>query len=147
MNKIFIGLLISFIIFEINCFAYQTKNVLLKNNIVIEVQATETLQEKKLGLGKRDSLTKNTGMIFVYNSPGNRIFWMKGMRFKIDIIWILKGKVAHIVKNISPPSIMTPDNRLPVYGSGVIADMVLEVPAGYSDKIDLKINDSVLVNP
>ena len=54
--------------------------------VASEVMVTPTEQAR--GLGYRDSLAWSHGMLFTYDEPGFRSFWMKGMRFDIDIVWI-----------------------------------------------------------
>lgn len=57
------------------------------NNRTLSVGLAETPDEQTQGLGGRDSLAPNTGMFFVFNSPGFYGIWMKDMKFPIDIIW------------------------------------------------------------
>ena len=64
----------------------------------LEVVATEETRQK--GLGGRDALCSNCGMLFVFSQSGNHSFWMKDMRFNLDIIWISGGKIVYIAKNL-----------------------------------------------
>ena len=100
-----------------------------------------------MGLGNRDSLANGQGMLFLYRNSGEHRFWMKRMKFAIDIIWIYRGKIVHIEEAVPPPSFLTPDRLLPIYGSEVTSDMVLEVPANYSTKIGLTIGDAIQFKP
>lgn len=58
------------------------------------------------GLSGRAGLQKGTGMLFIYPAPfTNQTFWMKGMLFSIDVIFIGENdKVIDVVKSLSPPS-------------------------------------------
>ena len=47
--------------------------------------------DRSLGLGYRDGLPQGTGMLFLFEGPAPRSFWMRGMEFCIDIIWIEHG--------------------------------------------------------
>jgi uncharacterized membrane protein (UPF0127 family) len=40
------------------------------------------------GLAVKNELRDNESMLFVYEEPSKQSFWMKDMRFPIDIIWI-----------------------------------------------------------
>ncbi len=120
---------------------------LLINGHSIRTEIVSGVAEQKLGLGNRESLQEGRGMLFIYSSPGEKIFWMKRMKFAIDIIWIYKGKIVHIEKQIPPPSIMSSDSALKTYGHGIIADMVLEVTAGYSDKVKMNPGTAILIQP
>jgi uncharacterized membrane protein (UPF0127 family) len=44
--------------------------------------------DRSLGLGYREGLASGTGMLFLFEGPAPRSFWMRGMRFCIDIVWI-----------------------------------------------------------
>ena len=44
--------------------------------------------DKARGLGYRDGLAPGAGMLFIFDSSAQRSFWMKGMRFCLDIVWI-----------------------------------------------------------
>jgi uncharacterized membrane protein (UPF0127 family) len=96
----------------------------------------DTPAKKELGLGKRASLAADRGMVFTYGRPGQQCFWMKGMRFAIDILWLdRQKKVSHIEKSLSP-------NTYPeTYCPDVEAQYVLEIPAGASDKAGIKVGD------
>lgn len=117
---------------------------LSKTNITVggktlSVEVANTEPERELGLGGRNLLPKNSGMLFIFDAKGiSPGFWMKGMLFPLDIIWIGGGKIIKIDKNISAPSPGTPDSNLVVYNPGVPIDYVLEVNAGYSDLNGLK---------
>jgi hypothetical protein len=106
------------------------RNVLVK----AEVVRTETRIEK--GLGGRESLADGRGMLFEMLESEPQHFWMKGMLFPIDIIWIQNGRVIGCEKNISPSDPRT-------FASPSDAGYVLEVPAGFCDRHSVKVNDEV----
>ena len=112
--------------------ASQWKRVMIGDQIVVRVEIATSTQEQMLGLGGRDSLPDGTGMLFVYNKVGERVFWMKRMRIPIDIVWIRKNQIIHIEHRVPPPSPLTNDRSLKRYGRGIFADMVLELPDGYT---------------
>lgn len=108
------------------------------------VEIAQTPAQQRLGLGNRKNLSPNHGMLFTYKTPGERIFWMKGMQFAIDIIWIYKNTILHIEKDVSPPSsLLLNDRKLKTYGHSILADMVLELKAGESEKHRLKAGDKI----
>jgi uncharacterized membrane protein (UPF0127 family) len=107
----------------------------------LEIAKTQAQQEK--GLGLRDSLPKNTGMLFPYTSPRELTFWMKGMRFPIDIIYLRDKKIIKIYSAVSQQPEGTPDTQLPLYPSQGLADMVLEINAGLSQQYRFEVGDSV----
>ena len=94
----------------------------------IPVELAITREEQKLGLGERDHLEWGHGMLFIHEKPDFRRYWMKGMRFDIDIIWIRDGRISEIAHAV--PHV--PGENGPQVGSSELVDQVLEVPAGYS---------------
>ena len=115
------------------------------DTIPLEAEVVKTPQEQQMGLGNRFSLPSGQGMLFLYDHPGVRIFWMKRMNFPIDIIWIRKGRIVFIQENIPPPEPDTPDTQLERYGQGVLADMVLEVPAGFVRNHGISFNSNLFI--
>lgn len=97
------------------------------------VSSPDKLQK---GLGEREKMCKLCGMLFVFQKEGNHSFWMKGMRFPLDIIWLKDGKVVYIEKNVSEKSqdILSADSA---------ADSVLELNAGISDEIGINEGDKI----
>lgn len=91
----------------------------------VELATTPAAQER--GLGGRTSLAPGTGMLFVFPQDGMYDFWMKDMRFPIDIIWMQSdGTVIYIVPDLAP------DTYPHGYGPKTPARYVLEVPAGFA---------------
>ena len=88
-------------------------------------------EEKARGLGYRDSLAPGTGMLFLFEDAAPRSFWMKGMRFCLDIIWIEDGAIQGAAESVCPSPAGTADQDRPSYLSPVPVSYVLEVPAGW----------------
>lgn len=111
---------------------------------LINVEIADTPDKRNLGLGGRDLLASDSGMLFLFDSPSQRVFWMKGMRIPLDFIWISGTKVVDLLPNVPPPAVNQDDNSLPRYSSTVPADKVLEVNSGYIQSKGIKIGDQVL---
>jgi len=121
-----------------------TGQYLTINKTNIQVEIADSVAEREKGLSGRSSLKEGAGMLFVF--PQKEVvatFWMKDMLIPIDIVWIAQGKIIQIDKNIQPPKVGTPDDKLERFTVKAPADYVLEVPAGYSDKSEFKVGDSV----
>lgn len=100
--------------------------------IAAEVADTSSLQVR--GLSFRDGLEPGTGMLFVFDEAQSRSFWMRGMRFCLDIIWIEDGKIVGAAENACPmPEV--PESELPRYESNEPVTYVLEMPAGWLDEL------------
>ena len=92
------------------------------------------------GLAGRNSLPENQGMLFLFSDKTTRNFWMAGMRFPLDIIWIDGGTIIGIAENIPPAS----NRNFLIYTSPSPADKVLEINAGLAGKLGIKIGDLVI---
>ncbi|MBJ20396.1 MAG: DUF192 domain-containing protein [bacterium] len=94
----------------------------------IAVELAETPADQAKGLGYREDLPWNTGMYFTYDRPAFYSFWMKGMRFPIDIVWIRAGRIVDLHRDVP----FEPGGNGPTLQPREIIDAVLEVPAGYA---------------
>lgn len=98
----------------------------------IQVEVANNAYEQELGLGERDGLLPDTGMLFVFDGPAEtRYFWMKGMRFCLDIIFLDQGQIIGASENACPAPPGAADAEIPRQTSPGPAEYVLEVPAGY----------------
>ena len=104
----------------------------------VSVTIANTASAREKGLGGRAGLAPDEGMLFVFPQDGVYSFWMKDMRFSIDIIWISSaGHIVHIVPNLSPSSYPK------AFAAHTPARYVLEVSTGYAHAHGLKIGDMV----
>jgi uncharacterized protein len=94
----------------------------------LQADVAETAAAREHGLSGRARLPEGRGMLFVYHDHAERSYWMKGMRFPIDIVWIDRGKVIGIERDAPVPQ----GGDFPLYSSRGPADRVLEVPAGWT---------------
>ncbi len=106
-----------------------------------QIEVADTPSKREKGLGDRDSLAEGHGMYFPFGTSQRWVFWMKGMRFPIDIIWIGDGKVIGIEHSVPPPTTFPLDTVSPV----TPADAVLELNAGVAKEIGLEPGDEVAI--
>lgn len=110
----------------------------------IFVEIANTDQKRRVGLSEKAYLGENEGMLFVFEDQNLRpSFWMKNMKFAIDIIWIDGGEVIQIHENVPPPEPDAPDSQLKFYTPNQSVDYVLEVAAGFTEKNNINVGDSV----
>jgi uncharacterized membrane protein (UPF0127 family) len=107
--------------------------------ISVEIADTPRVQEK--GLGERDSLAWNHGMYFEYSKPAFYAFWMKGMRFSIDIIWLRDDRIVDVDANVP----FEKGGNGPTLRPSELVDAVLEVPAGYAAASGWQIGDRMIL--
>lgn len=111
--------------------SYPQVNVTVNHQILIaDISATNELRTK--GLSVKDALAEDEAMLFVFDVEGEHRFWMKDMKFPIDIIWISSDKIVVGIENNLQPchsgglcSIYEPD------GNSVY---VLETVGGFASK-------------
>lgn len=115
------------------------KAVINGHIVMLELAITEKQKEK--GLGERNSLPENSGMLFVYQQRDRYGFWMKGMRFPLDYIWIDGNVVVDLSPNIPPPA--TETDAPVALSPNAPVNKVLEVNAGTIEKFGVKIGDIV----
>ena len=105
---------------------------------VVKVSVADTPQAREKGLSGRIKLASDEGMLFIFSSDAKYSFWMKDMRFPIDILWISSDeKILDMRQNVSPetyPAVFTPSSP---------ARYVLELSAGYSEAHGVKIGDTI----
>ncbi len=109
---------------------------------IFEVEISDTALKRAKGLSGRKILKEDNGMLFVFTKPGKYSFWMAGMNFPLDIIWINGNKIVDIsknvqsLKNIGLPAIVSPSMEI---------NKVLELSAGAVEKFGIKINDEIKI--
>lgn len=110
---------------------------------VFKVTVAKTNEEKEVGLSQFAKIDEDRGMIFIFDKPDYYSFWMKEMKFPIDIIFINKDKIVTILEKIEPPT--GSETALQIFNPTSPADSVLEINAGLSEKYNFKLGDSVKI--
>lgn len=109
-------------------------------NIPVQVADADTPQEREQGLSGTTRLSEGTGMWFAFEKDDQHSFWMKDMRYAIDIIWISRDlRVVYIEHSVQPdtfPDAFTPPTP---------ARYVLEVPAGFAERNGIAVGSEVLL--
>jgi uncharacterized protein len=113
-------------------FQYKKDTVELRGHR-FEVEIADTIPTRARGLSYRESLPEDAGMLFIFSSSSKYGFWMKDMKFPIDIIWLKGDTVVGIAKNAQPEPEKTVYGLTKHFPPEEI-DRVLEINAGLSDK-------------
>jgi uncharacterized membrane protein (UPF0127 family) len=96
------------------------------------------------GLGGRESLPDDRGMLFVFPDSGRHAFWMKDMLIPIDIIWVsAEGQVVDVQTAQPEPGV--PDPQLRRYNPSGEAKYVLEVRAGLAAEKGVEVGDKAQI--
>lgn len=109
----------------------------------IRVQIADDQVERTIGLMESEKLDQDEGMLFVFEKPDFKSFWMKNMKMSIDIIFIDENKkIIDIFEKVPPCTTDTCQN----YRSSFPALYVLELKSGESERRELTIGDVIEVN-
>jgi hypothetical protein len=132
-------ILILIVLVLVFSFIYQDeeKNIpdtLYINKIEIPVEILDIPAERTKGLSGREYLAEDTGVLFVFEEPDRYGFWMKEMKFDLDIVWMDQNfKIVHIEEALTPdtyPQIFEPESD---------TQYVLEVNSGFVEKNKLEV--------
>lgn len=139
-----IGIL--FFIFSLSCLSYAAPQEALKTvcikDVCVYVEVADTDAARQQGLMFRKNLPEGRGMLFVFEAEGRYGFWMKNMKFTLDIIWIDKEKkIVDIKPHLSPCQ-----EACEIFGPPDKILYALEVDAGFAGRNKIEIGDKVNIN-
>lgn len=101
--------------------------VVLPSGAVFALELARTPEQIAQGLMFRESLAPSSGMVFLFDAPEPRSFWMKNCHFPLDMVFTLAdGTVVDVLANV-PPCEADP---CPSYPSRAPADTVVELTGG-----------------
>src|SRR6056297_556479 len=140
--KIILIIVVALVVFLVFSKNYAGKELVYKNILIgnkqIRVMIADNMLLRKNGLSNMENLTKDRGMLFVFKSPAKYSFWMKDMKFPIDIIWIDKNK-----KVIGFNKSVDKDFNKSLKPQSAVK-YVLEVNSGFVEENNLNINDKLV---
>lgn len=138
MKYIIIAIVALILIFGINMNIDKDYSKATINGNEISLEVISSIEDQIRGLSNRDSLDYDTGMLFLYKDSKTRSFWMKEMRFSVDILWIDENNIiVGIEKNVSP------DSYPKKFISPKPVPFALELAGGWGMEHGLKIGDLV----
>ena len=112
---------------------YKKINVTV-NGVPLVADLAITGEQRSKGLAVKDSLAENESMLFYFPKANEYAFWMKNMKFPIDIIWLdTDRKVIHIEYSLEPCD----SDACPLYKPEGKTQYVLETVAGFAQKYDV----------
>ena len=135
-------------IFTVSKYNYNHSLRVGGSNLNVEIANTEVSMSQ--GLSDRPYMDSGEGMIFDFSkSPSSTqgvypAFWMKGMNFNLDFIWIYKNKIVGITPDVPRPADQLTSrsaNQLPSYFPPSPVTWVLEVNAGWAKKNNIGVGD------
>ena len=122
---------------------YKKINVMV-NGVPLVADVAITGDQRSKGLAVKDTLAENESMLFVFSKANDYSFWMKNMKFPIDIIWLGTDRyVIHIEHSLEPCE----SDACPSYTPDDKAQYVLETVAGFAKKYNVTENTIVEFDP
>lgn len=110
----------------------------------ITVWVAKTPARLYKGLGGKNSLQENQGMLLVFGKTGKHGIVMRDMEFPIDIVWLSNGKVVDIASSVQiEPNVL--EEKLTRYYPRKESNAVLELPAGWAERNGVKIGDGLKI--
>lgn len=108
------------------------------------VDLADTPEKRFQGLSGREILEEGTGMLFVFQEERQHTFWMKDMRFPLDMIWITaECTIADIIADVPNPPPDQKNGALPTYSPSAPGTFVLELNAGVAAASGLQTGDQM----
>lgn len=118
---------------------YEIRRIIISGN-EYNVFIADTPELRSRGLSEKTGLPTGFGMEFVFETPGSYGFWMKDMKFPLDIIWVRDSLIVDVWENAQPPT----GAYIPSYSPKGDADRVYEFGAGFVKERELMIGDQVI---
>ena len=113
---------------------YRQVNVTV-NEVGLVTDLAATGEQRRKGLSIKDNMTENEAMLFLFEDSRRHSFWMSGMKFPIDIIWLDDNKtVVHVEHELEP---CEPFGDCPQFRPDADSLYVLETVAGFASKYNV----------
>ncbi|MCH2155087.1 MAG: DUF192 domain-containing protein [Opitutales bacterium] len=107
----------------------------------ILIQAAFTESERQKGLMYRREMDKDAGMLFVFETPQARGFWMKNTYIPLDIAYMTSDGV---IREIYP---MYPLNENSVRSVRADISIALEMNQGWFAENGVELGDALMLEP
>ena len=148
MKKVFVAAVFLLLIFGLGFlftrfFGPKSIHKVIVGNSSVVVETADTPEKTQQGLSDREKLCSDCGMLFIFDQPGIYPFWMRKMRFDIDIIWIAGDRVVDITYSAKVPPTEELEAPRTFYQSKELVNKVLEVNVGWAKKNNVVIGDLV----
>lgn len=108
---------------------------------VLEVPQTD--EDFKHGLMEREYLDAHKGMIFKFAWPMPVSMWMKDCKIALDMLFVRNGSIITIHENAPPCAPNGGRVRCKTYAPKSPVNIVIELPAGTSKRLNLSVGDTV----
>jgi len=126
------------------CSSLQSKQWVEIRGQRFSVEVADTFEERQRGLMFRDTLEKDTGMLFIHDVEEPQAYWMKNTHIPLDILYFSRDlKLVSAQERVPPCSA---GDRCPPYPSDGAALYVLELNAGSVELFKIQTGDVMKVS-
>ena len=120
-------------------FIYRPHKTKIKiNNQIFNIEVVKSTYDIEKGLSGREKIADNQGMLFEFKDYDIRNFWMKDMKFPLDILFIDNEIIKEITTLLKPENGTTPS-----YTSQNKVNYVLELNAGAINKYKISVGNTI----
>jgi uncharacterized membrane protein (UPF0127 family) len=106
----------------------------------VTLTVADTQATRAKGLSGHAPLLPTEGMLFVFDQPTYPGMWMKDMLFPIDIVWLDQNSIIVDIKDS-----VGPETYPQVFAPRAKSLYVVELPAGFAKRHEIKIGDQVTI--
>lgn len=135
-------LIAGYVFYQFSFNQHATKQVTIANHTFTAEVAT-TPKEQQIGLTKYASLSAEKAMLFTFPKTDRHVFWMRNMKFPIDMLFLRDNAVVGVAANAQPAK--ATDKNITTYGGNITSDAVIEISAGLAEKYGIKEGTKVTV--
>ena len=141
-----IGLLIAILVGVVGAVSYvyktdSTKTIAKFGNVSLRIEYALTEAQREQGLGGRETLPNDYGMLFVFPRDGYYGFWMKDTLVPLDMFWLDdQGQVIWMEQSVATttyPAVFYPQSP---------ARYVLETTAGFAQLHSIATGTSLIIH-
>lgn len=111
----------------------------------IKVLLADTYQHRLKGWSDRKDMGRYGGMLFVFPNRGQHAMVMRRMNFPLDIVWLDGLTVVDMAPSVLPEPGRA-ESQLTLYFARLPSTLVLELPAGFTQKYGVKIGDKITID-
>jgi hypothetical protein len=111
----------------------------LPDGQMAEVGLLTTKKQKQLGFSHQEQPCLDCGLLFVWPVLSQPKMVMREMLFSLDFVWLRDRQIVQLTENV------VPEDKQPLtnYQPSQPIDVVLEVPAGFIQRHNLQVGQSL----
>jgi len=109
-------------------------------NVDYTVEIAATYESRATGLMKRDTMSDNHGMIFVFRDEAPQSFWMKDTRIPLDILYVAASGQIVSMHSMRPYVLSSVPSDAP-------AKWAIELNQGQVQRNGAKVGDVLIIPP